>query len=190
MIDVTLDETLFSALHTAIIKIPTKNISHYQCSHLKYDLQDSTGISSSSAVYSVTQRSVLNSSNIGGGNIPSQLSVTDQQAHDQVLLNHATMTSYKSRCDQMWQFVTILAIFGTLWRFIFPKIAKKWRFGEDVLVFEKFIYLVWWQIWWFLTKCLRLFCLNTCTWSHCNKSGKIFNDIKEYFLRHHARGEG
>jgi hypothetical protein len=49
--------------------------------------QDSTGISGSSAVYSVTQRSVLNSSNLGAvnsGNGPSQLSVGDAQSHEQV----------------------------------------------------------------------------------------------------------
>ena len=51
--------------------------------------QDSTGISGSSAVYSVTQRSVLNSSNLGAvnsGNGPSQLSVGDAQSHEQVTL--------------------------------------------------------------------------------------------------------
>ena len=39
-------------------------------------------MSSSSAVYSVTQRSVLSSSN--AGNVPSQLAVADAQAHEQV----------------------------------------------------------------------------------------------------------
>ena len=50
----------------------------------------------------------------------------------------------------MWQFLAILAIYGMLWRFIFPKIAKKWKFDLDVLGFEKFIYLMWRQIWQFL----------------------------------------
>jgi len=39
-------------------------------------------MSSSSAVYSVTQRSVLSSSN--AGNVPSQLAVADPQGHEQV----------------------------------------------------------------------------------------------------------
>ncbi len=49
--------------------------------------QDSTGISSSSTVYSITQGSVLNSSNLdtsNSGNEPSQLSVSDEQSHKQV----------------------------------------------------------------------------------------------------------
>jgi hypothetical protein len=43
--------------------------------------QDSTGISSSSAIYSVTQRSILNASNPS-----SQLTAAEAQAHEQVIL--------------------------------------------------------------------------------------------------------
>ena len=72
--------------------------------------------------------------------------------------------SSSSQCDQMWRFVAILAIFGMLLGFIFPKINKNWTFDVDILAFEKFIYFLWQQIWRFSPKCWLFFGLNS--WSH------------------------
>ena len=45
------------------------------------------------------------------------------------------------QCDQMWQFVTILVIFGALWRQFFAQNCQKKYFYEsfdvDILAFEK-----------------------------------------------------
>ena len=69
------------------------------------------------------------------------------------------------QCDQIWRFVAILAIFGGLWRqFFCQKLPVHKSFDVDILGFEKFVYVLWRQIWRLLSKCWRLFGLNT--WSH------------------------
>ena len=69
------------------------------------------------------------------------------------------------QCDQVWQFVTILANFRGFWRqFLCPKSPMYKFFDVGILWLEKFIYLLWRQILRFLPKCWWLFCLNT--WPH------------------------
>ena len=69
------------------------------------------------------------------------------------------------QCDQIWQFVAILAIFGGVWRqFFCQKSPVHKSFDVDILGFGKFIYVLWRQIWRLLPKCWWLFGVNT--WSH------------------------
>ena len=91
-----------------------------------------------------------------------------------------------SECDQIWQFVTILAIFRPFRLQIFgPKLAKKnyKSFDVDILGLEKLGYLLWRQIWRFLPKCWRIFCPNT--WSLCEQSidkGSFINALVFSYL--------
>ena len=61
--------------------------------------------------------------------------------------------------------MAILAILGGVWRQLFcQKLPVHKSFDVDILGFEKFIYVLWRQIWRLLPKCWLLFGLNT--WSH------------------------
>ena len=67
-----------------------------------------------------------------------------------------------NQCDQIWQSVAILAIFGGVWQqFCCQKSPVHKSFDLDILGFGKFIYVPWQQIWRFLPKCWQLFGLNT-----------------------------
>ena len=86
------------------------------------------------------------------------------------------------QCDQIWRFVTILAIFGGIWwQFFCPKSQVYKSFDVDILGFGKFIYVLWWQIWRFLPKCWLLFGLNT--WSHWQLSKRTLININIYWKK-------
>ena len=111
--------------------------------------------------------------------------ISDQIQRIEQLSFRGEMWSFISclNCANSWQIkvtvwpdfaiYTILVVFGGFWqKFIWPKSPVHRSFDVDILGLEKFIYLLWWQIWRFLPKCWWFFLWKTK--SHCKVTNLLF----------------